>query len=62
MSWLGITSAGPDDDGRDWEPDGLDDEQFYWACEDLAREQERIRVLLWDETEPYVARIREVAP
>src|SRR3954465_97871 len=59
MSWLGITSAGPDEDGLDWEPDGLDDQQWGWAMDDLAREQERIRQLLFDETEPYLARIRE---
>ncbi len=61
MSWLGITHAGPDADGLDWEPDGLDDEQYQWALDDLAREQERLRRLLWDETEPYLARIRGAA-
>ncbi len=57
MSWLGITHAGPDDDGRDWDQDGLDDEQWEWALDDLAREQERIRALLWDETEPLLAHL-----
>jgi hypothetical protein len=58
MSWLGMTSAGPDEDGYDWEPDGLDEEQFAWACDDLAREQARIRHLLWDDLEPLCGPIR----
>jgi hypothetical protein len=59
MSWLGITSAGPDEDGRDWEPGGLDDQQWDWAMDDLRRQEEANRRLLWDDTEPYLARIRE---
>lgn len=61
MSWLGITHAGPDEDNHpdDWHPTGLDDEQFAVALDDLARDAEGVRRLLWDETEPYLARLRE---
>jgi hypothetical protein len=61
MSWLGITHAGPDEDNNpaDYEPDGLDDDQWDWAMDDLRGQEEGLRRLLWDETEPFLVRIRE---